>query len=349
MATIKDVAQKAEVSTATVSRVLNNSDYVSPELKSRVHEAIDELGYRQDQIAKGLKTQRTYTIGVIVSAVENPFFASVVKGIEDEAAESEHSLIICDTEKTWRKEVDYIDELIQKKVDGIIFAPTGETESNAKHLIQNDIPFVFIDRKIESIQADAVLSDNVSGAKEAVSYLIDQGHRRIGIILGLKTILTSGERYKGYKQALEEYGIELQEELVVRGNYRGSGGYEATNELLSLSDPPTAILTTNNRTTVGAIKAIKQSGLRWPQEISIVGFDDLEWLDIFDIPLTTVAQQPRQMGERAAQLLLKRINEQNFGEESEEIRLNVELKVRQPFESTMSRDSDLKKPQTRKE
>jgi len=343
MATIKDVAQKAEVSTATVSRVLNDSDYVSPELQSRVHEAIEALGYRQDQIAKGLKTQRTYTIGVIVSAVENPFFASVVKGIEDEAAESEHSLIICDTDKTWRKEVDYIDELIQKKVDGAIFAPTGETESNAKHLIQNDIPFVFIDRKIESIQADSVLSDNVSGARKATSYLIEQGHERIGIILGLEEISTSKERYEGYEKALQEYGIEVQEELVVRGNYKASGGLAATKQLLSLDNPPTAILATNNRTTVGAIKAIKKSGLRWPQEITLVGFDDLEWLDIFDIPLTTVAQQPRKMGERAAQLLLKRINEKNFGEETEEVRLDVELKVREPFKSTLLGDSEQNK------
>lgn len=329
MATIKDVAKEAGVSVATVSHVINGTRYVSPELTQKVEEAMEKLDYHPNAVARSLKTKRTNTIGLIVSDITNPFFSTLVRGVEDAAMENDHSVIVCNTDETLSKEKLYLDVLLQRKIDGLIIAPTGQSDENLQLLIDQNIPFVFVDRKMDGIEADAVLSQNVEGAYKAVKYLIEGGHKKIGIILGLKKVSTSEERFEGYRKALKEAGIEEDQDLIVRGNYKIDGGARACQQLLALNESPTAFFVTNNQMTLGVLKTVKEIAPDLMREIFIACFDDLEWVDIFDIPLTTVVQQPWEMGYKSAKILLNRIEEGGVNKApSNEIRLGVDLKVR---------------------
>jgi len=227
MTTIKDVAKKAEVSIATVSHVINNTRYVSPELTIKVKKAMEELRYQPNAVARSLKTEKTQTIGLIVSDISNPFFSTLVRGVEDTAMNNGHSVIVCNTDETLVKEELYVDVLIQKKIDGMIIAPTGKSDKNLEKVYQNDIPMVFIDRQIEDIEADAVLSDNFTGCYQVTRHLIELGHKRIGLILGLKRISNTQERLNGYKKALSEYGIKYDSQLITGGYSKNDGGVEA--------------------------------------------------------------------------------------------------------------------------
>lgn len=324
--TIKDVANQAGVSVATVSHVINETRYVSPELTERVNEAMEKFDYKPSAIARSLKTERTHTIGLIVSDISNPFFSSLLRGAEDFALENHHSLMVCNTDETVAKEKLYIDVLLQRKIDGLIIAPTGKTDENLIALRERDIPFVFIDRRVQGVQADAVLSDNFEGARVATKHLIDCGHRNIGIILGLKSVSTSEERFEGYRQALRKADLEYDPELVQRGQSKVAGGTRAVEDLLSLEFPPTAIFSTNNLMTIGAMQGIQKSEYSCPEGISLVGFDDFEWASTFNPQLTTVAQVPYEIGARAVGLLFNRM--QDRSSDYQEVRIPTELKIR---------------------
>lgn len=339
MATIRDVAKEAGVSIATVSHVINDTRYVSPELIARVKEAMERLNYHPNGIARSLKTQRTHTIGLIVSDISNPFFSSLVRGVEDAAAENGYSVIIANTDEDLAKERLYLKVLRERRIDGLIIAPTGKEVKDLKLLSEQGIPFIFVDRKIDNIEADAVLSENVEGAYQAVRYLIKRGHRRIGVVLGLKGVSTSEERFMGYKKALGEFKTPEEEELIVRGNFRVEGGVKACRKLLSLQNPPSAIFSLNNMMTIGVLKALRERGLRCPKDIEVVGFDDFEWADTFDFPLSTVVQQPYRMGYQGAQLLFTKIKGERSGRH-EEVRLATALKVRKPKEVTLLKSAE---------
>lgn len=325
--TIHDVAEEADVSVATVSHVINGTRYVSPELTEDVEEAMDRLGYQRNSVARSLKTQKTHTIGLIVSDISNPFFSELLRGVEKITTSESYSLIISNTDETLEKEELYLDVLRQKQVDGFIIAPTGKNDEKLKDFMEKDLPFVFVDRKIENIPAPSVLSDNVSGAKKAIEHLIEKNHNRIGVVSGLDPVTTTRERIKGYREALDAHGISFDKTLVERGNSQVKGGFEATGQLLNLDNPPTAIFSTNNLMTIGVMQAMKQKGVKCPEEVALVGFDDFQWADTFEPTLTTVAQDPHKIGSEAAKILFSHIESKR--EDGSEVRVPTNLIIRE--------------------
>lgn len=316
------------MSVATVSHVINGTRKVAPETAARVRQAMEELDYQPNAVAQSLRTRTTHAIGVVVSDITNPFFATLVRGAEDAALEAGFSLIVCNSDEDPDKEDLYVRLLRRRRMDGLLIAPTRDGASPAiRELAQQKMPFVFIDRKAKGIAADAVLSDNVGGAYQATRHLIERGHRRIGIVLGIPGATTTEERFAGYRQALAEAGLSVVEELVVWGGYRVEGGRKAGAELLSLADPPTAIFSTNNLMTVGVLQELSARGIGIPKQVAVVGFDDLDWTEMANPPLTVVAQRPYEIGYQAFEILLGRRGRAG-DTKYREIRLPVELNIR---------------------
>ena len=287
-----------------------------------------KLDYHPDRVARSLRTQKTHSIGLIVSDISNPFFSVLVRGAEDAAAEKEYSVIISNTDEDLEKERLYINVLRQRRIDGMLIAPTGQFDENLQFLTASGIPFVFVDRMIKGVPAPAVLADNVEGAYAATQHLIGRGHTRIGIILGLEGVSTSEERYIGYQSALRDAGLEEERELVVRGDLRIRGGIRACGELLDLASPPTAIFSLNNLTAIGVLCAIRERGLQYPTDISVISFDSPWWMDrVLSPALTYVRQDPYRIGREALHRLIALIE----SSPSEELQIASEV-VRIPTE-----------------
>jgi len=267
-----------------------------------------KLDYHPDRVARSLRTQRTHSIGLIVSDISNPFFSVLVRGAEDAAAEREYSVIISNTDEDLEKERLYVNVLRQRRIDGMLIAPTGQVDEDVESLMASRIPFVFVDRRIEGVHAPAVLSDNIEGAFAATKHLIDFGHDRIGIILGLKGVSTSEERYLGYQKALQAAGLTEESTLVVRGDLRIAGGIRACSKLLDLERPPTAIFSLNNLTAIGVLCAIRERGLQYPEDISVISFDSPWWMDrVLSPRLTYIRQDPYRIGQEAMRTLIERV------------------------------------------
>lgn len=327
MVTIRDVAKQAGVSVATVSHVINGTRKVAPETEARVRRVMEELGYQPNAIAQSLRRRATYAVGVLVSDITNPFFATLVRGVEDAALEAGYSVIVCNSDEDPEKEDMYIRALWRRRIDGMLIAPTRDGTSPAlQELVKRNLPFVFVDRKAKGVKAPAVLSDNVGGAYLATKHLIERGHRRIGIVLGIPGATTTEERFAGYCQALKEAGIPLVAELVTWGRYRVEGGRQAAATLLSLRDPPTAIFSTNNLMTVGVLQELDRRGVRIPDEMALVGFDDSEWAELVQPPLTVAAQSPYEIGRRGFELLYAWITDRE--KQIKDVRIPVQLRLR---------------------
>ena len=311
MATIKDVAKRAGVSVATVSYVINGTRNVAPETAARVRAAMEELSYHPNAVAQSLRTRTTHVIGAVISDISNPFFATLIRGAEDCARENGYSLLICNTSEKLENELVYLQLLSRKRVDGMIIAPTGKNDGLIKDLIERGMQIVFIDRKVEGVAAPAVLSENEEGAYQATRYLIEQGHRKIGIVLGLPHVSTTTERLHGYERALAEAGIAADPSLIVYGHSQVEGARKASVTLLDRADRPSAVFATNNLMTIGLMMAIHDLELRCPQDVSVIGFDDFDWAAAFNPPLTTVAQDPYLIGERAVEILFANLNQHN--------------------------------------
>lgn len=309
--------------------MVNGTRPVSEELTERVRKSMSKLDYHPDRVARSLRTQRTHSIGLIVSDISNPFFSVLVRGAEDAAAEREYSVIISNTDEDLEKERLYVNVLRQRRIDGMLIAPTGQVDENLQSLTASGIPFVFVDRKVEDVAAPAVLADNVEGAYAATKHLIDRGHSRIGIILGLKGVSTSEERYLGYQRALRDAGLVEEKELVVRGDFRIKGGIRACNELLDLTSPPTAIFSLNNLTAIGVLCAIRERGLQYPADISVISFDSPWWMDrVLSPTLTYVRQDPYRIGREALHRLIALIEARSSEERPgapEVVRIPTEL------------------------
>ncbi|MCR4403885.1 MAG: LacI family transcriptional regulator [Candidatus Acetothermia bacterium] len=328
MVTIREVAEQAGVSVATVSYVINGTRRVAPDTLARVRRAMAELDYQPNSVAQSLRTRTTHVIGVLVSDITNPFFATLVRGVEDAAVAAGYSLLVCNSDEDLIKGNAYMRLLLRRRMDGLLIAPVRDGASPAiQELAKRRMPFVFIDRRAAGVPADAVLSDNVGGAYQATRHLIERGHRRIGIVLGIPGATTTEERFAGYRQALEEAGIPFVEELVAWGGYRIEGGQRAAAQLLSRPEPPTAIFSTNNQMTVGVLRELFLRRIPIPDKVAVVGFDDLELAEMVIPPLTVVAQDPYEIGQRAFELLLERLDDPGAGG-SREIRVPVELRVR---------------------
>ena len=325
--TMKDVARRADVSVATVSRVLTGSSNVSPQLSQRVQAAIEDLSYQPSRVARSLRTRTSHILGVIVSDIRNPFFTSLVRGIEDVAHANEYSLILCNTDQDPGKEELYIHVLIAEKVAGAIVVPIREDSTAYTTFIDNGIPIVAVDRRLSALNVDTVLVDNVQGAYEAACHLIQRGCTPIGLIGGPLHTTTGRERLEGYKKALHQHGIEVDEDLIKIGDYKQASGYELACELLDLGEAPAAIFAANNMMTLGALQAIHDRGLNIPLDTALVGFGDMPWATVLDPALTTVAQPTRELGSAAVDVLLRRIANPDL--EVVEIRLEPTLMIRQ--------------------
>jgi len=329
MATMKDVARLADVSVTTVSHVINETRYVSPELTERVNKAIEELDYHPDPIAQGLSKGKSQTIALVVSDIVNPFFPQVARGVEDCVRENEFSLILTNTDENPGQEEHNLSLLQSKRVDGLIISPTSSGQENLRPLLQEDFPVVCIDRKLPDLEVDQVYSNNEEGAYLATEHLIEGGHRNIGIILEFTDISSFSDRLKGYKKALMEHEINVNPEYIKKSGLEVEGAFASTESLLNEHPEVTAIFSTNDLMTEGVLRAFKKRGVKCPEEVALVGFDDPEWAASFNPSITSVSQQPYEMGYQAAALLFKRIRKEVGDVNSKRIELDVKLKIRE--------------------
>ena len=309
---MRDVAERAGVSVTTVSHVINETRPVSDGLRQRVLTAMDELGYQPNRLARSLRLQETHTIGMIVPDSANPFFAEVARGIEDTSFEQSYNVILCNSDGNLDKELLYTNVLVEKQVDGILFVAAGVSTEHIRALQTRRMPLVLVDRDIPGVAVDSVLTDNARGGWQAIHYLIELGHRRIGCITGPSDVTPSAERVTGYRQALREAGIAADENLVVKGDFQYESGFRATQQLLEVNDPPTAVFACNDLMAVGAISAVIESGRRVPADLSVIGFDDVPLASFTNPPLTTIAQPKYEMGALATTMLLERVQDRDM-------------------------------------
>ncbi|HEX7118812.1 MAG TPA: LacI family DNA-binding transcriptional regulator [Longimicrobiales bacterium] len=339
MVSLLDVARRSRVSAATVSRVINHPERVARATRERVEQAIRELGYRPSRVARRLRVERgpSRLIGVLLSDIQNPFFADLARGVEDVAHARGYAVLLGNSDEDEAKARRYVEVMRAELVDGVILPPTSDRDEAAIELARSGAPLVCVDRRLGRESVDSVLIDNVRGAYDATSHLIRLGHRRIAFIEGLPRISTSRERLDGYTQALVEHGIEPDAALVRQGDSRQGGGRRMTEALLGLPDPPTALLVGNNLMTLGALEAVHGRGLRIPDDVAVVGYDDMPWALAFDPPLTAVRQSGYEVGRRAAELLFQRLDEP--GRSTTVVLLQPELVVRGSCGAVVGRDA----------
>ncbi|WP_346857829.1 LacI family DNA-binding transcriptional regulator [uncultured Draconibacterium sp.] len=328
MASMNDVATRAGVSIATVSRVLNNNGNVNEATRAKINKAIKDLKYQPSRVAKRLRSKSISSnlLGVLIPDIENPFYVDVLRGIEELAYNNNYAIIMCNFGQDEKKEKLYLEILQSEAIDGLIVAPAHEDDPLLKKMVKDGLPVVCVDRGLKDANVDVVLVDNVTGAYTAVDYLIKSGYKRVAYIAGLKAIPSSNLREQGYRKALEENGIAYDEELVKFGNSKHESGVELCNELLKLPNPPDAIFTGNNLITLGALETIQKWKLKIPEDIAIIGFDDMQWSSSLNPPLTAVRQPAMEIGKRAVELLIQRI--QDPERSSIQMTLNTELMKR---------------------
>ncbi|MBQ1087651.1 LacI family DNA-binding transcriptional regulator [Streptomyces sp. B93] len=312
MATMADVARSAGVSVATVSHVLNGTRPVLPHTRQAVLDAIDALGYTPNTLARSLVTARTHSIGLAVSAISNPYFTEILQGVEAAALDSGYSLLIADPHDDPRHERKVVQLLHERRVDGMIVAPSADPRELLAYLGRHNVPTVLLDRLVDppagsAPRFDQVCAENAEPTAGLVTHLTGLGHRRIGLVAGLPGLSTTSERVSGYRHGLAAAGLPHDERLVVHGDSDAAGGERATAALLSLAAPPTALVTANNAMTIGALRALRDRGLSVPDDIALCCFDDFAWADLFSPRLTAVAQPSKELGAEAVRILLERL------------------------------------------
>jgi len=306
-ATITQVASRAGVSTATISRVLSGVGGVSPELEQRVREAVAELDYQPNRLARNLRRQATQIVGLVIPDIQNPFFTSLLRGIENVLEQSGYTLLLSNTDEDERRERAHLATLRAEGVAGIILTPTHNDPEKYRIYVDGGMPLVLIDRSIPGANLDTVTVNNIQGAFDAVNHLVKLGHTLIGLVGGPDRVSTAYERKMGYLKALQDAGISPRQDFIQEGNMRQEGGREAMQRLLELPQPPSAVLVANNLMTLGALQAIHQRNISVPGTISIVGFDDMDWAASLQPPLTAIMQPTYELGSAAAQLLIERM------------------------------------------
>lgn len=309
MTTIRDVAKRANLSISTVSHVINNSRAVSDESRQKVEAAMAELGYKPNTLARNLRRQQTQSIGMLVPDSSNPFFAEIARGIEDASFEQNHSVILCNTEGDLAKQATYTNVLIQNQVAGIVFVAAGISTELVEDLQWRRVPLVVVDREVPDVAVSTVLTNHYQGGRLATQHLIDLGHRRIACISAGSELAPSSDRVTGYQDVLRENGLAVDENLIVWGDFQYESGYRAANELLDLAEPPTAVFACNDLMAVGCISAATARGRRIPEDLSVVGFDDVQLASFTNPPLTTVAQPKREIGALAVAILMARMQD----------------------------------------
>lgn len=325
--TMREVAQQAGVSIKTVSRVVNEQGEISEDTRQRVLAVINELGYRPNMVARGLVTQRTYTVGLVVADITNPFFPEVARGVQDVARARDYNIFLCNSDENQQEELRTLHSLAAQGVDGIIIFPCFQTQNNLNIFAEQYRPIVTINHFYEHPNIGMILTENDQGAKLAVDYLESQGHREIGMLAGLEASPQRARRVRGFLAALSAHGLSIKEGRILPGAPTLESGYENAKRLLTQAPEITAIFAYNDLLALGAIKACKELGRRIPIDCAIVGFDDIQLASLVTPALTTVRLDKYLIGQQAMARLLQMLDqpERVFSP----ISLNVELVVRE--------------------
>lgn len=305
MTTIQEVARRAGVSPATVSRVLNGNTSVHPDLVQRVRDAVAQLSYQPNGMARNLRRSESTLWAVIVSDVSNPFFTSMVRGVEDVAQDLGYSVVLCNSDESRAKEAGYLAAAVADRMAGVIISPASTTDTDVSDLVSHGIPVVAVDRRVAGTEVDTVLVDNELASQVATEHLLDMGYRRIACITGPSQAMTASERLAGYLTALRGHGIDPGQDLIRHADFRQAGGYSAMTSLLTEAGPD-AVFVANNLMTVGAIECLFDRRIEIPREMGLVGFDEPPWANLIRPSLSTVSQPTYQMGRMAGELLAAR-------------------------------------------
>ena len=308
--TISDIARMANVSKATVSRVINNKpEGVGKDTRDNILKIIKETGFQPSMVARGLVTNKTKSLGLIITDIANSFFPIIVRGVEDYANKFGYSLFLCNSDNNPEKEKKYIKAFIEKSVDGVILSSSmNDTTFHYNNLKSKNIPLVVIDRCVDGNEYDAsVFLDNNEGAYIALKYLIDNGHEKIAFISGTKSLVISKNRMSGYRMALEERNLKVREDIIVEGDYQIESGYTRVMELLDQGKEFSAIFAGNDLMALGAMKALKTRNIKIPDQVEVIGFDNIELSSLVEPQLSTVGQPAYKMGAKGAEQLIKLI------------------------------------------
>lgn len=309
MATMADVARSAGVSVATVSHVLNGTRFVREETRQRVLQAIEQAGYIHNTLARSLATAKTRTVALALSAISNPYFMDLVHAAEVHVRQAGFMMFLADTHDRPDEELRVVQAMHQRRVDGFLLAPSPDPERQAlQYLERHRVPTVLVDR-MPSNRFDQVGTENVEATSQLVEHLAALGHRRIAFVSGLEGLATTTERVQGYRLGLDRSGLPYEARLVRTGASDVEPARDAVHRMLAATDPPSALVVANNRMTIGAMRAVRELGLRVPDDLALVAFDDFEWADLFQPRLTTIAQPTYALGAQAVRMLLERIAE----------------------------------------
>lgn len=313
--TLEHIAQKLGISKTTISRVLTGQSAryrISDNTKKLVLNASVEMGYVPDQLARGLRTKRTNTIGLVIPDISNPFFSTIARNIEIQARKVGKSIILSDSQEDTQLEIESLRILQGRKVDGLIICPVGEQSNHLVPIVNSGLPVVIVDRYFPELKCPYVVSDNYQGALEAVNYFLEMNHKRVAYIQGRVNTSVNNDRIRGYRDAHKKHGIPVDESIIVGDSFGKRNGYIGTKILLKNNSRPTAIFSASNLISLGAMSAIQEEGLKIPDDISIISFDDQPYSEYLATPMTTVAQQTAEAGEIAFKLLLSQIEDEDY-------------------------------------
>lgn len=328
--TIKSIADQAKVSISTVSRVLSGkaeSYRISKKTEDAILKIAQDLKYEPNHLARALRLRQTNTIGMIIPDIANPFFSSIVNCVEIESRKAGYSVITCGSQENSDVEKESVKILVMRKVDGMIICPVGEESSHIYELTKKNIPFIIVDRYFPNLDLPYVVSDNYNGSIKAVNHFVENGHTKIAFIQGLPTSSVNKERLRGYKEALREHKIPINESFIVGDNFGEQNGYIGAKILLNRSEPPTSIFAASNLISLGAMRAVSEENLKIPDDISLIAFDDQPYSDFLSTPMTTIEQKKEELGRISIRLLLDEITK---GKKSEKkgIIVPTELRIR---------------------
>ncbi|MBD0830843.1 LacI family DNA-binding transcriptional regulator [Aestuariibaculum sediminum] len=329
--TIYDIAKKLNITAATVSRALNGNSKISEATRKLVEETAKEMNYEQNRLAQALKSGKSYNVGVIVPRIDSNFFASVIRGIEEELYPKGYHVIICQTHDQKSLETENINSLLNAQVDGVLMSISqaqNANDDNFDALIKKNVPLIFFDRKKDIKGISSVTIDDFKGAYEATKHLIDQGYKRIAHLSNDRSILIFKNRYLGYKQAILDSGLEFDESLVIETQSKVLEGRKIMKQLLELEHRPDAIFSSSDFTALGAIQEIKEHGLNIPEDISVVGFSNEPFTRFMELSITSVDQSPIEMGRLTAQVFLEEVNSDKRVTSEKQVVLTPELIVR---------------------
>ncbi|MEQ6377815.1 catabolite control protein A [Bacillaceae bacterium S4-13-56] len=312
--TIYDVAREANVSMATVSRVVNGNPNVKPATRKKVSEVIERLGYRPNAVARGLASKKTTTVGVIIPDISSVFFAELARGIEDIATMYKYNIILANSDQNKEKELHLINTMLGKQVDGLIFMGGSISEEHITSFKTSQVPIVLAATLDDSKEISTVNINYERAAYDAVKYLVENGNKKIGFITGPIETAIDNEKYKGYQTALHEASIEVDEELIIQGDYSYDSGMEAVDQFFNLTNPPTAIFVSSDEMALGVIHGVQDRGLSVPQDVEVVGFDNTRLATMVRPTLSTIVQPMYDIGAVSMRLLTKYMNKEQVDE-----------------------------------